>query len=431
MKKGNNKVSIRWIPVVFAIGILLGCLTVPDIREASDSRDLAAAMAVSSDDRQWEANMVYNGGDLVLYKGKYYKAKWWTQNEIPGKADVWEDTGETPANVTSDKAGGNSADKEVSLPKPDKTAKKGGFRVVAYYPSWTSGDFYKGTSISKKVQFDKITHLVYAFAIPTSSGGLRPLENGDAAKELIKKAHKYGVKVMLAVGGWSYNDTPLEATFVSATKTKKKMEKFANSIYNMCIRYGFDGIDMDWEHPRVDGNTGKQYEKLLKLLADKLHKKDLLLSCAVLSGATADGNIYYDAAAFTDKALDLVDWINVMAYDGGDGERHSTYKFAVKCGKYWRDTRGVPADKINLGVPFYGRPGWASYEKLLEQDKNAWKKDVTLYNGVESWYNGIGTIRKKTKYAKDNLGGIMIWEITQDTLNRKKSLLSAVWETAH
>ena len=32
----------------------------------------------------------YNAGDKVLYNGKEYKAKWWTQGEVPDKADVWE-----------------------------------------------------------------------------------------------------------------------------------------------------------------------------------------------------------------------------------------------------------------------------------------------------------------------------------------------------
>lgn len=373
---------------------------------------------------QWDQAAVYTGGDLVLFQGKYYKAKWWTQNETPGKADVWEDTGEAPAAEGS--TSGNTA-----LPAPDRDAAAGDFRIVAYYPSWTSGDFYKGTSISEKVQFDKITHLYYAFAIPTAEGSLLPLENESMARELIKTAHEYGVKVMLAVGGWSYNDTPLESTFGTATENAQKLEKFASSILDMCQAYGFDGIDLDWEHPRVDGGSGKQYEALVELLADKLHKEGLLLSCAVLSGATADGNIYYDAAAHTDRVLAAVDWINIMAYDGGDGERHSNYDFAVSCAEYWRDTRSMPAHKINLGVPFYSRPGWASYDALLEQDPEAWSHDVTTYNGMEAWYNGMDTICSKTQYARQQLGGIMIWEITQDTADREKSLLTAIWEAAN
>lgn len=63
--------------------------------------------------------------------------------------------------------------------------------------------------------------------------------------------------------------------------------------------------------------------------------------------------------------LNAVDFINVMAYDGGDGEQHSSYQFAVDCGLYWKDTRGLPAHKVVLGVPFYARPSWADYGAIL------------------------------------------------------------------
>ncbi len=41
-------------------------------------------------DDTYDATKVYVGGDTVIYKGEKYTAKWWTQGETPGKADVWE-----------------------------------------------------------------------------------------------------------------------------------------------------------------------------------------------------------------------------------------------------------------------------------------------------------------------------------------------------
>jgi len=38
----------------------------------------------------WSAEQVYVGGDQVRYQGQVYRAKWWTLNEIPDQADVWE-----------------------------------------------------------------------------------------------------------------------------------------------------------------------------------------------------------------------------------------------------------------------------------------------------------------------------------------------------
>lgn len=38
----------------------------------------------------WNYNDIYHAGDVVSWKGKNYKAKWWTQNNEPGASDVWE-----------------------------------------------------------------------------------------------------------------------------------------------------------------------------------------------------------------------------------------------------------------------------------------------------------------------------------------------------
>lgn len=314
-----------------------------------------------------------------------------------------------------------SAAEEDAGEKKAEPIDLGDIKVVGYFPSWKPGE-------AKNIRYDVITHVVYAFAIPTAEGGLRPLDEPETAKKIIKDAHDAGRKVLLAVGGWSYNDTPLEATFVSATESEEKRASFVKAIIDMCEEYGFDGIDMDWEHPRVDGASAGQYEATMLALAKELHERDKVLTSAVLSGATADGNIYYDAAAHSDKVLEAVDWIHVMAYDGGDGERHSSYDFAVNSATYWKDVRGLPAEKVILGVPFYARPSWAAYGDILAAAPDAWKSDNVSYNGMDVWYNGVDTIQQKTRYAVDNLGGVMIWEITQDTKDREKSLHTAIAE---
>ena len=39
---------------------------------------------------KWVSTQVYNGGEIVEYKGKTYKAKWWTQGNEPNKGGPWE-----------------------------------------------------------------------------------------------------------------------------------------------------------------------------------------------------------------------------------------------------------------------------------------------------------------------------------------------------
>ncbi len=86
----------------------------------------------------------------------------------------------------------------------------------------------------------------------------------------------------------------------------------------------------------------------------------------------------------------------------------------------------MPASKVVLGVPFYGRPSWASYDEILTANPEAYKTDISMINGIQAHYNGIPTIQKKAAWAKANLGGIMIWELTQDTVIKQKSLLYAI-----
>lgn len=382
-----------------------------------DEEESAVEESRGNTEDTWDREAVYVGGDEVIYGGKIYRAKWWTQGETPGQADVWEDTLI---------AAGQSVEKPTELPEevPDDprtdVEKREGFKVVGYFPSWKES--------TDKIQYDVLTHINYAFAIPTAEGDLLPLENDHIAKKIIAEAHKRDVKVFIAIGGWSYHDVPLEATFMSATETAEKRAKLADAIVELCDTYGFDGVDLDWEHPRVDGDSSARYEGLILELADRLHSEGKELSSAVLSGVTADGNVYYDAAAHTDKVLETVDWINVMAYDGGDGERHSAYDFAVNCGAYWRKNRGMPVEKVVLGVPFYARPSWAAYGDILAAVPNAWEKDTVSYNGMEVWYNGISTIEKKTAYALDHLGGVMIWEVSQDA-SGEHSLQTAIGRT--
>lgn len=306
----------------------------------------------------------------------------------------------------------------VLAPAQASTGSTDPFRVVAYYPSW------RPLSQVSSVPYEDLTHIIYAFALPNADGSLRPLENPQAASALIQKAHAQGVKVLLGVGGWSDHDGLLEPVFASATSTAAKRTKLADTITAMCNQYGFDGVDIDWEYPRTSG-TYKQYEQLIAALSQRLQTRGKLLTTAVIGGATTSGNPYSGAAAFTDQVLETVDWINVMAYDGDNGSRHSTYDYAVACGNYWRKTRGVPAEKVVLGLPFYARPGGTPYRTILQAVPGAEKKDTVVYQGKQIWYNGQDTIAAKTSYALESLGGVMIWEITQDAAG-EKSLLSAI-----
>lgn len=371
----------------------------------------------------WHKDTIYQGGDVVQYASQIYQARWWTQGEQPDKisdTNPWKLIGDAKNKI--DNIEKEDDDMSTTTIKISEANDKG-FKVVGYYPDWEPEK-------QDRIQYDVMTHIIYAFAIPNNDGTIKPLDHPENAKKLIKEAHKHNVKVTVAVGGWEYKEKSLEAVFKEATNSDEKIDVFVAEMMKLVKEYGFDGIDVDWEHPRHQEATQQQYEKLMVALNKELKKDGLLLTSAVLGGVSADGEVMYDAAAHTDTVLKTVDWINIMAYDGGDGERHSSYDFAINCATYWKVTRKMPAEKVVLGVPFYGRPSWGTYDAILQSNANSDKTDITMFNGMEAHYNGVATIQKKTKWAKENVGGIMVWELSQDTLLKEKSLLSAIGKVA-
>ena len=312
-------------------------------------------------------------------------------------------------------------DADLSMLSNKNNSTRGIFKIVGYMPD------YKIVNLDK-IQFNKLTHINYAFLIPNSDGTVKPLERAEQLKNLIKKAHQNGVKVQIAVGGWQYKGQELDPVFENLAKTEAGRNKLVDSIINIVNQYGLDGADMDWEHPDpVEGGngSGKYYAMIMKSLSDKLHAKGKTLSAAILPGVTAEGQEQYWAKGILDEVLKCTDYFNVMVYDGGDGASHSPYSLAEGSLKYWINKRKMSKEKFILGVPFYGRPQWKEYQEIVAMDPKAPTKDVV--NGI--YYNGIPTIKAKTKLAKKDAGGIMIWEITQDTTDAT-SLLNAIYQEA-
>jgi chitinase len=278
-------------------------------------------------------------------------------------------------------------------------------RVVGYFPTW-QGDV-------NAIQYDKLTHINYSFLLPTAQGGLTGLSSGDTRlKALVQAGHAKGVKVSVAVGGWmDGNDSPFEQLAANTTARTT----FVNNVVAFVDQAGLDGVDIDWEWPDT-GASSQNFGALMKQLGTALHGKGKILTAAVL----ASGGDGIPVSSFSD-----VDWLNIMAYDMG--YPHSSYDVAVNALDYWLG-RGLPKSKAVLGVPFYGKNssnGAYTYAQLVAMDSQAPNKDVV--NGI--YYNGIPTIKSKTQLALQRGGGVMIWEISQDT-SGTTSLLNAIYQVA-
>lgn len=293
------------------------------------------------------------------------------------------------------------------------------FRIVGYY--------FEGFEdpIDKNVQFDKLSHIVYAFLIPSEDGSLVGVEYPEKLKELAEKGRSRDVKVLIGVGGWSYKDVPLDPVFEKMASEEESRKKFVENVVSFVEQYNLDGVDMDWEYPDP-GESSRNYESLILDLSQALKERGKLLTAAMPGSSFKDKGL--DAAeAVSDRCLEEFDWINIMGYDADNGPGHSPYSFSDTSIGYWIH-RGVARDKIVIGVPFYARPSWKLYRELVAEDKaNAYRDSVTS-GPIPSYYNGINTIKEKTRLALNYGSGVMIWEINMDTTD-DLSLLKAIYDT--
>ncbi|MCI9617831.1 MAG: cellulase family glycosylhydrolase, partial [Eubacterium sp.] len=289
------------------------------------------------------------------------------------------------------------------------------YKVVAYYPNWYG-------NITNKVQWDKLTHCYYAFGLPDGKGnGTMESLSGQASniQAMVQACNKNNVIPVLSVGGWSYSDgRNCSEVFANNTNSTAKCQSLAQSIVEQAKQHGFKGVDIDWEYPT--NSTQSQYTTFMKELRKLSDQNGMILTVAV---AATSGS------GFTSEVLNMLDFVNIMAYDGDSGAGHSPYDLATRSFTYWKDTMKVPAKKLVIGVPFYERPNWASYADIVAKNADYAQQDSAVINGKTVYYNGIPTMKKKAEYAAKNAGGIMIWEISQDSTNQDLSLVNAIYNT--
>ncbi len=292
------------------------------------------------------------------------------------------------------------------------------FRVVAY-----SSELFKDPV--EALPFDRLTHVIYAFLIPGTDGSLIGIEEPEKLRALVKAAHAHQVKVMVAVGGWSYQNVPLAGNFEQLASDVRTRKLFVRNVLRFLEEYQLDGLDLDWEYPTRSG----PYEALVRELRQALSAEGLEFSAA-LNGAWSETGAPAVSALVTAECLQAFDFINIMAYDADPaGPGHSPVWFADASLRYWA-ALGVPREKLVLGVPFYGAPGWVQYRHIVAADPSSpWRDSSTLVVGSwgekQVYYNGIATLEQKTRLALLQGGGVMIFDINEDTAD-DTSLLSAI-----
>lgn len=79
------------------------------------------------------------------------------------------------------------------------------------------------------------------------------------------------LKVLIAIGGWTFNDPgPTETTFSDIARSETNQKAFIKSLVSFLSTYNFDGIDLDWEYPKAKDRSGRDedFETFPKFLAN-------------------------------------------------------------------------------------------------------------------------------------------------------------------
>ena len=331
-------------------------------------------------------------------------------------------------------------------------------KIIAYVTDWKDN---WGAHYEKAKQ---VTHINYAFANIIDG---KVVEGNESDEENIKKLNGLKevnpeLKILISIGGWTWSDN-----FSDAVLTEKSRLVFANSAINFLQKHNLDGLDLDWEYPgqRGEDNVFRPEDKenftaILKQLRKKLdsisstNKKYLL---TIASGANQN---YLDHTNMAEAHKHL-DFINIMTYDfHGIGSSKTGHHANLNISAFDSNSNkrnattavqehinaGIPAEKIVLGVPFYGKwwkgaipinngcyqessgdRGYYSYSEIADSlfsDNGFISYWDSTANAVYIWrqkdslfvtYDNAQSIEKKAAFVKENhLGGVMFWQYNAD-----------------
>ncbi|KAH6651435.1 glycosyl hydrolases family 18-domain-containing protein [Truncatella angustata] len=340
-------------------------------------------------------------------------------------------------------------------------------RVIGYYEAWRADSACQGMGL-KDIPVSSLTHLYFSFAsITLDTYSIAPMDGipGSLLSDFTNlKKKNPALKTVIAIGGWTFNDPgPTQKVFSDMVGSARTRETFIDNLFSFLREYAFDGVDFDWEYPGADDRggidtDGANFVTFLKEL-DDANKKQPVKYVVSFTVPTS----YWYLRHFDLKAVDHVDFVNVMSYDlhgvwdgknpigqhiyGHTNLTEMTQAFDL----FWRND--VPANKLNMGLGFYGRAfqlqdpscskpgcnfkggatkggcsgesGILSYREIMAvidakkikpiHDKTAGVKYITWNSDQWVSYDDADTFTQKKDLAKDlGLGGFLIWAIDQD-----------------
>ena len=289
-----------------------------------------------------------------------------------------------------------------------------------------------------------LTHINYAFGhVNDSFNGVR-LDQPDELHRLVSIKRTYPhVKILLSIGGWG------SGNFSEMCADDQLRASFAKDCRRVVDEFKLDGIDIDWEYPGEDvaeiSASPQDIDNYTLLMRDI---RAAIGPDKLLTQATAGSGKFYDF-----KALDpYLDWTSVMSYDLGNAPYHNSPLYpseilepgsmsVSECVDAHLE-KGVPPEKLVLGLPFYGRgkegfprgvdvtkahllPGYTYHWHSVSQAAYL-TEDAT--GEFAFGYDEEKSLRLKSLYALDKgLKGAMYWAYNGD--NEAGDLRRTVYQT--
>jgi hypothetical protein len=195
------------------------------------------------------------------------------------------------------------------------------------YPGWIQGSIPPSS-----FNFSPWTVISDFGLWPTKTGGIAVGDMGSLSNipRVVAAAHKAGKKVIMAVG-----EQGLGPVFVSAASPRYQPTLITN-ITNYVARYGFDGVDIDWEEDVPQHEAS--YVSLIKNLRATFQRefpRPLFLSADVDTGQVPPG--------IAAQIAPYVNSLNMETFQNNGVSSAIAYTKA-----------GIPAAKLLLGIGVAG-----------------------------------------------------------------------------
>ncbi len=316
------------------------------------------------------------------------------------------------------------------------------YKVVSYITDKLDEDF------PEELDLSGITHVNYGFVFLRNDGLY--IRKPECLERMSRICKEQGVKLLISLQQWGGQK------FDERSRTEEERRRNAKLVREVVDKYQLDGVDVDWEYPGLnlskdldmEGFKKEYYILFMQALRDELPDK-------LLTIAHGGDPRFWKYTDFTALAP-ILDFINLMGYDYnwahlGSAHHSSLYPGSVGLNdprlcddeaiKYYL-SQGVPAEKINIGVPYYGYvaeqgpEGFYRFDQIehllktdpayeLHFDEAAQQSYVTKNGVFHIAYDDERTLVAKCNYIKEHgLGGLMDWTYNHDPEGQARRIVA-------